>query len=275
VAHAPHTHVIVPRSGWAPVELGELWAYRELLYLLVWREVKIRYKQTVLGVAWAVLQPVLTMLVFTVFFGQLGGLSSDGYPYPIFAYCALLPWQFFAFGLGQASESIVLNQRMITKVYFPRVIMPMASVAVGLVDFAIAFLVLLVLMAWYRITPSPAILLVPVLAIFVAAAALGAGLWLSALNVTYRDVRHAVPFLIQLWFFATPVVYATSIVHANWRVAYAVANPMVGVIDAFRWAILGAAPPAALGVSVLTIAAMLVSGLFYFRRMERRFADVV
>jgi lipopolysaccharide transport system permease protein len=277
VSHAPHTHVIVPRSGWAPVELGELWAYRELLYLLVWREVKIRYKQTVLGVAWAVLQPVLTMVVFSVFFGKLGGLPSDGFPYPIFAYCALLPWQFFAFGLGQASESIVMNQRMITKVYFPRVIMPMASVAVGLVDFLIAFLVLLVLMAGYRIAPSPTILAVPVLTILVAAASLGAGLWLSALNVTYRDVRHAVPFLIQVWFFATPVAYATSSVPANWRLVYAVANPMVGVIDAFRWAILGTggAPPAALGVSVVMIAAMLVSGLFYFRRMERRFADVV
>jgi lipopolysaccharide transport system permease protein len=267
----------VPRSGWAPIELGELWAFRELLYLLVWREVKIRYKQTVLGIAWAVIQPVLTMVVFTVFFGRLGNLPSDGFPYPIFTYCALLPWQFFAFGLGQASESIVMNQRMITKVYFPRVIMPMASVAVGLVDFAIAFLVLLVLLAWYQIVPSPAIVVVPVLTLIVAAAALGAGLWLAALNVNYRDVRHAVPFVIQIWFFATPAIYPTSSITPAWRTVYALANPMVGVIDAFRWAILGAGggPPAALSVSVLTIAAMLVSGLFYFRRMERRFADVV
>jgi lipopolysaccharide transport system permease protein len=277
VSHAPHTHVIVPRSGWAPVELGELWEYRELVYLLVWRDVKIRYKQTVLGVAWAVLQPVLTMVIFSIFFGKLGGLSSDGYPYPIFAYCALLPWQLFAFGVGQASESVVLNQRMITKVYFPRVIMPMASVAVGLVDFAISFLVLLVLMAGYHIAPSPAIVAVPVLALVVVAAALGAGLWLSALNVTYRDVRHAVPFLIQVWFFATPVAYATSSVPPAWRMVYALVNPMVGVIDSFRWALLGAGgpPPAELGISILAITAMLVSGLFYFRRMERRFADVV
>ena len=269
-------HVIAPARGWVPIRLRELWEYRELLYFLVWREVKIRYKQTALGVAWAVIQPFFTMIVFTVVFSHFGKMPSDGIPYPVFAYCALLPWQLFAFALGESSNSVVANQRLITKVYFPRLIMPIAAVCVGLVDFCISFSVMLGLMAYYHVLPGAAFWTVPFWALLAVVTALGVGLWLSALNVKYRDIRYTLPFLTQIWLFATPVAYSASIVPAAWRPLYAL-NPMVGVVQGFRWALLdnrgSAGLPVALSVGV--VALLLVSGLFYFRRMERTFADIV
>jgi len=277
--HLP-VHVIAPASGWVPVRLRELWEYRELLYFLIWREVKIRYKQAVLGIVWAVLQPVLTMVIFSVVFGRFAGMPSDGLPYPIFAYCALLPWQLFTFSLTESSNSVVVNQRLITKVYFPRVMLPIAAVGVGLLDFAISLVVLLCLIGfyggYYGVTVGAGLWSVPIWALLAVLTALGVGFWLSALNVRYRDIRYTVPFLAQLWFFATPVVYPTSIVPEQWRPLFAL-NPMVGVVDGFRWALLGSpvAPDATVLISIGAVVAILVAGLFYFRRMERTFADVI
>lgn len=275
---APPTaiHTIVPSRTWAPLRLAELWEYRELLYFLVWREIKVRYQQTALGVAWAIIQPVFTMIVFSVFFGRLARVPSDGVPYPVFAFCALLPWQLFAFSLSESSNSVVSNQRLITKVYFPRLVMPLAALGVGLIDFAITFILLLMLAAYYGIVPGLALLTVPFWALLAMMTALSVGLWLSALNVKYRDVRHTIPFLTQIWLFATPVAYPTSLVPEKWRALYAL-NPMVGVVDGFRWALLGTGEPPTLtaAVSVTTVIVLMVGGLFYFRRMERTFADLV
>jgi len=269
-------YAIAPSRRWVPIDLGELWAYRELLYFLVWREVKVRYKQTALGVAWAVIQPLFAMVVFSVFFGRFGKMPSDGLPYPIFAYCALLPWQLFAFALAEASNSVVQNQRLITKVYFPRLIIPISAVAVGVVDFAISCVVLAGLMAYYRITPGVAVWTIPIWALLAVVTALAVGLWLSALNVRYRDIRYTLPFLTQIWLFATPVAYSLSIVPQGWRPWYAL-NPMVGVVEAFRWALLGKAGPPGLpvAISAVTVAVLLAGGLVYFRRTERTFADIV
>jgi lipopolysaccharide transport system permease protein len=269
-------HVIAPAKGWVPIRLRELWEYRELLYFLVWREVKIRYKQTALGVAWAVIQPLFTMIVFTIVFSHFGKMPSDGIPYPVFAYCALLPWQLFAFALGESSNSVVANQRLITKVYFPRLIMPIAAVCVGLVDFCISFAVLIGLMVYYHVMPGVAFWTVPFWAVLAVVTALGVGLWLSALNVKYRDIRYTLPFLTQIWLFATPVAYSASIVPETWRPLYAL-NPMVGVVQGFRWALLDSRGSAGLSValSVGVVALLVTSGLFYFRRMERTFADIV
>jgi lipopolysaccharide transport system permease protein len=269
-------HVIAPASGWVPIRLRELWEYRELLYFLVWREVKIRYKQTALGVAWAVIQPLFTMVVFSLIFGRLAKMPSDGIAYPVFVYCALLPWQLFAFALGESSNSVVANQRLISKVYFPRLIMPISAVCVGLVDFAVSFCVLLGLMAYYHVVPSGAFWTVPFWALLAVTTALGIGLWLSALNVKYRDIRYTLPFLTQILLFATPVAYPISTVPEQWRWAYAL-NPMVGVVEGFRWALLGSHGWAGMSVlmSVGVVAVLVVSGLFYFRRMERTFADIV
>ena len=272
--------VIGAARGWVPIRVRELWEYRELLYFLVWREVKIRYKQAVLGIAWAVLQPFLTMVIFSVVFGRFAGLPSDGLPYPVFAYCALLPWQLFTFSLTESSNSVVANQRLITKVYFPRVMMPIAAVGVGLLDFAISFVVLLCLIGFYGtfygVTLGPYVWTVPLWALLAVATALGVGFWFSALNVKYRDIRYTVPFLAQLWFFATPVVYPTSIVPEQWRLLFAL-NPMVGVVDGFRWGLLGktSAPDATVFLSIFAVAVIFIAGLFYFRRMERTFADVI
>jgi lipopolysaccharide transport system permease protein len=268
--------VIAPASGWVPVQLGEVWQFRELLAFLVWREVKIRYKQTALGVAWAILQPFFTMVVFSVFFGRIGHIPSDGLPYPVFAFSALVPWQLFAFALAESSNSVVANQRLVTKVYFPRVIMPMAAVGVGLVDFCLSLGVLLGLMAFYRVVPSTAILTLPLWTLLAVTTALAVGVWLSALNVRYRDIRYTLPFLTQVWLFATPVAYPSSLVPEGWRTLYAL-NPMVGVVDGFRWALLGraAAPPMTVAVSAVAMIALLTLGLFYFRRTERTFADVI
>jgi len=270
------TIVIRPSTGWAPLHLRELWEYRELLYFLTWRDIKVRYKQTALGATWAVLQPLLTMVVFSVFFGRLAKVPSDGLPYPIFAYCGLVPWTYFATALSQSANSLVDHGRLITKVYFPRLLVPAASVIAGLVDLGIALVVLVGMLLFYGVAPGPAVVTLPLFIILAAATALAVGLWLSALNVQYRDVRYTLQFLIQFWLFATPVAYPSSLVPQRWRILYGL-NPMTGVVEGFRWALLGKgeAPGALLAVSVLTVAAALIGGLFYFRRMERAFADTV
>jgi lipopolysaccharide transport system permease protein len=274
-ASEPRAVVIQPSTGWVPLRLRELWEYRELLYFLVWRDVKVRYKQTALGAAWAIIQPLFTMVVFSVFFGRLAGLPSDGVPYPVFSYTALVPWTYFATALTMSSNSLVDHARLITKVYFPRLLVPAASVLAGLLDLAIASTVLVGMILYYGIVPSAAVLLLPAFVALAAATAFGVGLWLSALNVQYRDVRYTIPFLVQFWLFLTPVAYSSSLVPARWRALYGL-NPMTGVVEGFRWALLGKAePPAALVlVSVGSVIVLLAGGLFYFRRMERRFADV-
>jgi lipopolysaccharide transport system permease protein len=255
--------------------LRELWEFRELLYFLTWRDIKVRYKQTALGAAWAILQPLLTMIVFSLFFGQLGHMPSDGVPYPVFSYVALLPWTFFAYALSQSANSLVGSANLITRVYFPRLVVPVSSVLSGVVDFAIAFVVLLGLMAYFQLAPTPAVVLLPAFLVLALVTALGVGFWLSALNVEYRDVRYAMPFLIQLWLFATPVAYPSSLLSEPWRTIYGL-NPMVGVVEGFRWAVLGTKPPGPmLGASIVAAIVLLVSGAFYFRRTERTFADVV
>lgn len=267
---------IRPPSGWASLGLKELWEYRELLYFLVWRDIKVRYKQTALGAAWAIIQPLFMMIVFSLFFGKLGGIPSDGIPYPVFVYCALLPWQLFAQALSESSNSLVGNQNLITKVYFPRLVVPISAVLGGLIDFAIAFVILLLIMAFYWIVPGIAILTLPLFLLLAVMTALGVGLWLSALNVQYRDVRYTIGFLTQFWLFATPVAYPSSLVPEKWRWLYGL-NPMAGVVEGFRWALLGKAEPpgALLAVSVVVVILILISGLFYFRRMEDTFADIV
>jgi lipopolysaccharide transport system permease protein len=268
--------VLEPVQGWISWRLGDVWQYRELLYFLVWRDVKVRYKQTALGVLWAVLQPFITMVIFSVFFGNWGNIPSDGVPYPIFAYAALLPWQLFAGSLGSSGNSLVTNQHLITKVYFPRLIVPLSAVFVGLVDFSASFVILLVLMAYYGIVPTAAVVLVPLFVLLAIAAALAIGLWLAALNVQYRDVQYTIPFLTQVWLFLTPIAYSSSMVPEQWRILYGL-NPMVGVVAGFRWALLGQARPldVSIGVSILVAVILLVGGLIYFRHMERTFADVV
>jgi lipopolysaccharide transport system permease protein len=262
-------------TGWAPLRLRELWEHRELLYFLVWRDLKVRYKQTALGAAWAVVQPIFTMVVFSVIFGRLAHLPSDGQPYPVFTYAALVPWTYFASALTQSSNSLVDQGRLITKVYFPRLLVPMAAVIAGLVDLAIAFVVLIGLVLYYGIVPTMSVLTIPLFVVLAAATTLGVGLWLSALNVRYRDVRHIIPFLVQSWLFATPVAYSSTLIPERWRPLYGL-NPMAGVVEGFRWALLGTRPPGPLLlVSLLTVAGLLVGGLFYFRRMESSFADVV
>jgi len=268
--------VIQPSQGWIRLNLAELWHYRELLFFLIWRDIKVRYKQTALGAAWAILQPLFTMLVFTLFFGRLAKVPSDGVPYPLFTYAALLPWQLFAYALTESSNSIVVNERLITKVYFPRLVIPLASVLAGLVDFGIAFTLLIGMMAWYHVTPSWAIVTLPLFVIFTLTTALSAGLWLSALNVQYRDVRYTLTFIVQFWLFASPVAYPSTLIPARWRPLYGL-NPMAGVIEGFRWALLGKAPAPGpmLAVSVLVVGVVLVGGLCYYRRVETTFADVV
>src|SRR5829696_6995909 len=268
--------VIQPSRGWVPLRLRELWEYRELLYFLTWRDVKVRYKQTALGAAWAVIQPFFMMIVFSLFFGKLGGIPSDGIPYPVFAFCALLPWQLFAHALSESSNSLVANERLITKVYFPRLIVPISAVLGGLVDFAIAFVILLGMMAYYGIMPTVRVVRLPLFLLFAVMTALGVGLWLSALNVQYRDVRYTIGFLTQFWLFATPVAYPSSIVPERWRWLYGL-NPMAGVVEGFRWALLGKTEGAGamLVVSILAVILICIGGLYYFRRMEQTFADVV
>jgi lipopolysaccharide transport system permease protein len=262
--------------GWTNLKLQDLWEYRELLYFLTWRDIKVRYKQTALGAAWAVIQPFFTMVVFILFFGRLAKIPSDGIPYPIFSYAALVPWTFFAQGLTQSSNSLVSSAHVITKVYFPRLVIPISSVLAGLVDFVIAFTVLIGMMFYYDLYPTAGIVFLPGLLLLALTTALGVGLWLSALNVKYRDVRYTVGFLTQFWLFATPIAYPSSLLSEPWRTIYGL-NPMVGVVEGFRWALLGTktAPGPIVAVSAVAATALLIGGAFYFRKMEKTFADVV
>lgn len=271
-----HRTVIKPPSGWLSLDLREVWAYRELLFLLSWRDVSVRYKQSLVGIGWAVIQPVMTMLIFTLVFGKFAKLPSEGVPYPIFTYCALLPWNYFARSLGDSSNSLVGSANLVTKVYFPRLVLPLSKVFAGLIDFGVAFVILLGMMVWYRVTPTTGLLLLPVFIFFAMLIALAVGLWLTALNVKYRDIKFVVPFLTQFWMYASPVAYSATIVPEQWRWIYGL-NPMVGVIEGFRWALLGKAAPN-LGMMVLSLGIVLlifVSGLFYFKRMEKTFADII
>jgi lipopolysaccharide transport system permease protein len=276
VAVEPGVTLVRPTKGAGPVGLQELWDFRELLYYLVWRSIKVRYKQTLLGAAWAVLQPLLTMLVLSVFLGRFARVPSSGVPYPLFAYAGLVVWTFCTSALSQATQSIVEQQAMITRVYFPRILLPLSGVLAATVDMILSLPVLIGLMLFYGFAPSSAIWTLPLFLLLTAGAALGIGLWLSALNVRYRDVRYAIPFLIQLWFLATPVMYPSSLLPNRWRVLYGI-NPMAGVIEGFRWGLLkGVKPPGGLLlVSVAVILIALVGGFHYFRRMEDTFADVV
>ncbi len=269
--------VIRPSRGWVPLELGDLWAYRELLGFLAWRDVKVRYKQTVLGAAWAILQPFAAMVVFTIFFHRMAGIAPEGdVPYPLWSYAGLLAWTLFAQSLTRASQSLVAERGLVTKVYFPRLVMPLAATLSALVDFAIAFLVYAGMLLYYGITPGIEILYLPLLLVLALATATGVGLWLSAINVKYRDVRYTIPFLVQMWLFISPVVYPASKVPEAYRVLYGL-NPMAGVIDGFRWCLLGvgSGPGQMFWVSVGVSTFVLITGAYYFRRMEDFFADIV
>jgi lipopolysaccharide transport system permease protein len=268
--------VVKPSKGWISLNLDELWEYRELLYFLTWRNIKVRYKQTILGAAWAIIQPLFTMVVFSIFFGKLAKVPSDGIPYPIFAYAALVPWMFFANGLNQSSDSLVGSADLIKKVYFPRLIVPISSVISGVIDFVLAFVVLVGMMLFYGIYPTANSIWLPFLLLLAFVTSLGVGLWLSALNVQFRDVRHTVPFLTQFWLFATPIAYPSSLLSEPWHTLFGI-NPMVGVVEGFRWALLGTetAPGPIIIVSSLVALVLLVGGVFFFRRMEKTFADVV
>jgi lipopolysaccharide transport system permease protein len=291
--------IIQPSRGWVALKLHELWEYRELLYFLTWRDIKVKYKQTALGAAWAIIQPFMTMVVFSLFFGRLASMPSDGIPYPVFSFAALVPWTFFATGLGQASNSLVGSANLIKKVYFPRLVIPISGVLAGFPDFAISFVVLLGMMIFYGRFPTPAsIIWLPLLLLLALVTSLGVGLWLSALNVQYRDIRYVVPFLTQFWLFATPIAYPSTLVKNDLlRTIYGL-NPMAGVVEGFRWALLsggqhspipaltfnvmkpfgaysGQPPGPMVVVSALAALFILVTGTFYFRRMEKTFADVV
>jgi lipopolysaccharide transport system permease protein len=267
---------IKPEAGWTSLGFRELWEYRELLYFLTWRDIKVRYKQTVLGAGWAIIQPFFMMVVFSVFFGRLAHVPSDGIPYPVFAFCALLPWQLFANAVAESSNSLVANERLITKVYFPRLLVPISAVLGGLVDFGVAFAILLLMMVFYGIRPGWAVIALPAFIFLAMVTALGVGLWFSALNVKYRDVRYTINFVIQFWLLATPVAYPSSLIPVRWRPLYGL-NPMAGVVEGFRWALLGKSegPGRLLAVSVAVVILIFVVGLYYFRRMEGQFADVV
>jgi len=271
----PSVH-IAARGRWLALDLVELWAYRELLYFFVWRDIKVRYKQTVIGAAWAVLQPVMTMLVFSLFFGTLAKIPSQGLPYPVFYYCALLPWMYFSTAMQGATNIVVDQQRVITKIYFPRVVLPIAAVLSGLLDFAISFAVFLGMMVYYRIVPTKAVIWLPAFTLLAILTALGVGLWLSALNALYRDVRYVLPFLVQFWMFASPVAYASSLVPAKWRWLYGL-NPMAGVIEGFRWALTGHGQPPGilLAASATAVVLLVFSGLVYYHAVEGTMADVV
>jgi lipopolysaccharide transport system permease protein len=267
---------IEPSRGWISLRLDELWEYRELLYFLAWRDIKIRYKQTALGAAWAIIQPFFTMVIFSIFFGRLAGIPSDGVPYPIFSFAALVPWTFFANSLNQSSNSLVSSANLIQKVYFPRLAIPIASVFSGMVDFVLAFIVLLGMMLYYGMLPTINVVWLPAFCLLAFVSSLGVGLWLSAMNVRFRDIRYTVPFVTQFWMFATPIAYPSSLLSEPWRTLYGL-NPMVGVIEGFRWGLLGTdtAPGGIIIISSLMAMAILVSGAFYFRRAEKSFADIV
>jgi lipopolysaccharide transport system permease protein len=268
--------LIKPSKGWGSLNLRELWIYRELIYFLTWRDLKVRYKQTALGAGWAILQPVLSMVVFSIFFGGLLNVNSGDVPYPIFSYAAILPWGVFAKALNDTGRSLVSNRAMLTKIYFPRMVIPLASVFSSLADFLIAFIVMLGLMFYYKIAPTSNIWTLPLFLLLAVITALGVGLWLSAMNVLYRDIGYMIPYITQLWFYLTPIVYSASEVPEQWQFIYAL-NPMVGVVEGFRWALLGTvdAPSPMIGVSAAIALIVFISGMYYFRRMERTFADMV
>ena len=269
---------IEPTRGWGALKLGDLWKYRELMFFFTWRDIKVRYKQTLLGAAWAVLQPLVSMVVFSLIFGGIAKLDSEGLPYTVFSYTALLPWQLFSKAMSDAGRSMVKHRSMITKIYFPRLVIPVSSVLSGVVDFLIAFVILIGMMFYYQITPTRAVWTLPLFLLLAMVTALGVGLWFSALNVRYRDIGYVLPFLTQVWLYATPVAYSSQYISPQWQVVYAL-NPMAGVVQGFRWALLGTemGPNAQLTLTVSAVISVLVliTGLFYFRRMERTFADVV
>ncbi len=276
LARSPETIYIQPSTALAALNLRELWIYRELIFFMIWRDIKVRYKQTLLGAAWAVIQPVLTMLVFNFIFGTVAKVNTEGIPYPIFSYTALLPWGLFTGALNNASRSLTSNTNMITKIYFPRLVLPLSSVLGGLVDFAIAFVILVVMMIYYHVSPTGAIVWLPLFLLLTIVTALGVALWLSAINVQYRDVNYVLPFLTQFWLFLTPVAYSAKVISAKWQLVYSL-NPMAGVVNGFRWALLGtnSGPNLNMAISVLISLFILVTGLFYFRSMERTFADTI
>ena len=267
---------IRPASGWRLLDLRELWAYRELIYFLTWRDIKIRYKQTVLGVAWAIIQPLAMMMVFSFFFGRLAGISSEGVPYPLFTLAALVPWQLFSRAITESTSSLVTDQKLITRVYFPRIIVPISTVLAAVVDFLIAAALLVLLLAIYGIQPGAGVMWLPAFVVLMLVAALGTGFWLSALNVEYRDVAYTIPFINQFWFFVTPVVYSSTMIPDRWRFLYGL-NPMSGIVEGFRWALLGAGEPpgAMMGMSTLIAVLLLISGVVWFRRRERTFVDII
>jgi lipopolysaccharide transport system permease protein len=278
----PGTIILRPTRGWAALNLSDLWFYRELIYFMTWRDLKVRYKQTLLGVSWAVLQPFLTMVVFSIFFGQLAKIPSDGMPYPIFSYTALLPWTLFANALNSGSRSLVSAQNMVTKIYFPRLVLPLASVVAGIVDFLLAFLVLIGMMIYYNaigvthLTVTSAVWTLPLFMLLALVTGLGVALWLSALYVKYRDMNYIIPFLSDFWKFLSPIAYSATLVPAKWQIIYAL-NPMAGVVNGFRWALLGAPTPPDIRLIASSAVALflLITGLFYFRRMEKTFADTI
>jgi len=267
---------IRPSSDRLANGLKELWHFRELLYFLVWRDVKVRYKQTAIGAAWAIIQPLMTMIIFTIVFGKFANMPSDGLPYPIFSFAALLPWTYFSKALNQSVSSVVADANLITKVYFPRLILPLSAVVGALIDFAIAFLFLLGMMAWYGLAPNWGIVLLPFFVLLTMLTALSVSVWLSVINVRYRDVGQAIPFLVQIWLFASPVAYPASVVPENWRFLYSL-NPLAGIIEGFRWALLGNQNPPVIGLVSTTavVLALLYGGILFFKRMEKTFADVV
>lgn len=267
---------IEPSKGWITLNLRDLWEYRELLGIFVWRDLKVRYRQTVIGALWAIIQPLLTMVIFSIFFGGLAGVPSDEIPYPIFSYAALVPWTFFANSINLASNSLVNSADMIKKIYFPRLTMPMASILAGLVDFILAFIILFCMMLYYGFVPTVNVLWLPAFIVLALMTALGVSLWFSAMNVQFRDVRYMIPFITQAWLFATPVAYPSSLLSEPWRTLYGI-NPMVGVVEGFRWALLGTdtAPGPIIIVSFVVSVGVLFSGAYYFRRMEKTFADVI
>ncbi|MBN2303290.1 MAG: ABC transporter permease [Anaerolineae bacterium] len=276
-SHATEREIIIkPAQGWIPLDLRELWDYRELLFYMTWRDITVRYKQTLMGATWAILQPVANMVLFSIIFGRLAKMDSEGLPYPLFSYSAVLPWAFFSGGLSRSSGSLVGNSNLIKKVYFPRLVVPLSAVITGLPDFGLAFLVVIGMMIYYGIYPaSLVVLLLPFFLLLAAITALGVGLWFSAMNVIYRDTRYIISFLLRFWMYATPVVYSSKVLDEPWRTLYAV-NPMVGVIEGFRWALLGQGDPPGFMLFVSTVAALviLISGAYYFRRMEKIFADL-
>jgi len=267
--------IIRPVKGWIPIDLKEIWAYRELIYTFASRDIKVRYKQTVLGAAWAIIQPLFTMVIFTIIFGGFAKIPSEGIPYPLFSYAALLPWTLFAEGITRSTSSMITNSNIMTKVYFPRLVMPISGILSPVVDFAVAFIILIGMTLYYGFVPTINIIWLPAFILLALATSLGVGLWLSALNVQYRDFQYTVPFIIQLWLYSSPVVYASSLVPERYRLIYGL-NPMAGVIEGFRWALLGTEPPGSMiFVSVLMVVVILISGIYYFKRMEKTFADVV